>query len=253
MHRPTRVSSSGVVPDPPAALAPRGAFLVGTLLFSAGALYFGTLAVVQPLLVTELVFTLGLRQLAPRPYPGSVVVGRLLICGGLAGSLSSPNRRRGAACPPSHVAGGGLHPCCGGRILLAFAQRGSPARRPPSTGGHRARLVGGRCLRESDHESAGRTGMAGVARALAPLRRGHHRRAGHVPPAGVTPRRALAASSPPCSSSTPASIVLGIEVFGEQLNTARRDHGQVLSLAMMALGVVLISKWRRPRWSRCAA
>ena len=37
-------------------------FLGGTFVFQAIALYFGELAVVQPLLVTELIFTLALRR-----------------------------------------------------------------------------------------------------------------------------------------------------------------------------------------------
>ena len=37
-------------------------FMGGTFVFQAVALYFGQLAVVQPVLVTELIFTLALRQ-----------------------------------------------------------------------------------------------------------------------------------------------------------------------------------------------
>ncbi len=40
-----------------------GLFLVGTFGFQALALYFGPLSVVQPVLVLELIFTLGLRVL----------------------------------------------------------------------------------------------------------------------------------------------------------------------------------------------
>src|ERR1700693_2506287 len=63
-------------------------FLVGTFGFQALALYFGPLSVVQPVLVLELIFTLGLRVfllhdgIASRTWSAA-----LIICAGLAAFL----------------------------------------------------------------------------------------------------------------------------------------------------------------------
>src|SRR5262249_33811184 len=65
-----------------------GLFLIGTFGFQALALYFGPLSVVQPVLVLELIFTLGLRavlrhdDIAPRTWSAA-----LTICLGLAAFL----------------------------------------------------------------------------------------------------------------------------------------------------------------------
>ena len=63
-------------------------FLIGTFVFQAVALYFGPLSVVQPILVLELIFTLGLRvfllhdDIALRTWSAA-----LTICVGLAAFL----------------------------------------------------------------------------------------------------------------------------------------------------------------------
>ena len=228
-----------------------GAFLVGTLLFSAGALYFGTLAVVQPLLVTELVFTLGLRQVWLHDrIPGRSWLAALLICGGLAGFLVIAQPKEGSRVPTlgmwlvvvftrAAVVG----------ILLAFAQRGSPARRAALYGAATGLVwsVDAAFVKATTNLLAAQgwlallvhwplygaviTGVLGTFLLQASL---------HVGP--------LAASQSAVLIVDPlASIVLGIEVFGEQLNnSAPAITGQVRSLAMMALGVVLISKWAPP-------
>src|SRR6201987_5993759 len=65
-----------------------GLFLIGTFGFQALALYFGPLAVVQPILVLELIFTLGLRvfllhdDIASRTWSAALV-----ICLGLGAFL----------------------------------------------------------------------------------------------------------------------------------------------------------------------
>ncbi|HTZ26013.1 MAG TPA: DMT family transporter, partial [Streptosporangiaceae bacterium] len=65
-------------------------FLVGTFGFQALALYFGPLAVVQPVLVLELIFALGLRvfilhdRIVPRTWSAA-----LMICLGLAAFLAA--------------------------------------------------------------------------------------------------------------------------------------------------------------------
>ena len=63
-------------------------FLVGTFGFQALALYFGPLSVVQPVLVLELVFTLGLRAFLLRDgIAGRTWVAALMICVGLGAFL----------------------------------------------------------------------------------------------------------------------------------------------------------------------
>jgi drug/metabolite transporter (DMT)-like permease len=64
-----------------------GLFLIGTFVFQALGLYFGPLSLVQPVLVLELIFTLGLRvfllhdDIAARTWSAA-----LTICLGLAAS-----------------------------------------------------------------------------------------------------------------------------------------------------------------------
>src|SRR5580704_14826922 len=65
-----------------------GLFLVGTFVFQALGLYFGPLSLVQPVLVLELIFTLGLRVfllhdgIASRTWSAATI-----ICAGLAAFL----------------------------------------------------------------------------------------------------------------------------------------------------------------------
>jgi hypothetical protein len=84
----------------------------GTFVFTALALYFGALATVQPILVTQLIFTLALRVLwlhdviAPRTWGAAG-----LLCLGLFGFLVAAHPPGGSR--PSHrveVGGGGGQP-----------------------------------------------------------------------------------------------------------------------------------------------
>src|SRR5215469_7468501 len=75
-------------------------FLVGTFVFQALALYFGPLSVVQPVLVLELIFTLGLRvfvlrdDIASRTWSAALV-----ICLGLAAFLVLASPSEGTHVP----------------------------------------------------------------------------------------------------------------------------------------------------------
>ena len=64
-------------------------FLVGTFGFSALALYFGPLSVVQPVLVLELIFTLGFARSSSctTASPGGPGAAALMICVGLGAFL----------------------------------------------------------------------------------------------------------------------------------------------------------------------
>ncbi len=105
--------------------------LAGSFLFQALALHKGLVSVVQPLLVTELIFALVLRRFWIHQ---SILLttwgGGALACVGLAVFLVAGEPRGGQATPISHhwiVAGA----ACGGgaAVLAALAQWGSPSRR----------------------------------------------------------------------------------------------------------------------------
>jgi drug/metabolite transporter (DMT)-like permease len=105
--------------------------LAGAFLFQALALHNGQVSVVQPLLVTELIFALLLRQFwlhqSIRPVAWG---GGLLTCAGLAVFLVAGEPRGGRPTPTSHhwiVAGAGCTVVAA--VLVALAQRGSPGRR----------------------------------------------------------------------------------------------------------------------------
>jgi hypothetical protein len=105
--------------------------LIGAFVFQALALHVGQISVVQPLLVTELVFTLVLRRVwihqSIRPvtwWAGA------LTCLALALFLGTAEPQGGTAAPPAHawVTAGGA--TVGAAAVLALlAVRGSPARR----------------------------------------------------------------------------------------------------------------------------
>ena len=106
-------------------------FLVGTFGFQALALYFGPLSVVQPVLVLELIFTLGLRVfllhdgIASRTWSAALV-----ICLGLAAFLILASPSEG-----THVPNAGQWTLAVSTralavlVLLALSRYGSPARR----------------------------------------------------------------------------------------------------------------------------
>jgi len=105
--------------------------LAGAFLFQALALHNGLISVVQPLLVTELIFALVLRQFWI--HQSILLVtwgGAALTCVGLAVFLVAGEPRGGQPTPASHhwIAAGAT--CVAGTAVLAvLAQWGSPARR----------------------------------------------------------------------------------------------------------------------------
>jgi drug/metabolite transporter (DMT)-like permease len=108
-----------------------GLFLVGTFVFQALGLYFGPLSLVQPVLVLELIFTLGLRvfllhdDIAARTWSAA-----LTICLGLAAFLVVASPGDGTHVPDASqwmVAVGTRGLAVLGLLLLA--RSGSPARR----------------------------------------------------------------------------------------------------------------------------
>jgi len=227
------------------------AFMAGTFAFSVVALYFGQLAVVQPLLVTELVFTLALRRLwlhdriARRTWMAAG-----LICAGLAGFLLAAQPAVGDRSPtPGAWAWALATRTALVLVCIAVSRAGSPARRAAALG-VAAGLVwsvdAAFVKATTDLLKAGGwssllvhwplyaivfTGILGTFLVQAALTAGP-----------------LTASQPALLIVDPlASIALGLELFGEQLNdSALAIALSVLGLAVMAAGVILIGLWAPP-------
>ena len=104
---------------------------VGAFLFQAAALRYGRLSVVQPLLVTELVFVLVLRRLWLRQRVRSAAWGSAaLTCVGLTVFLLAAEPRGGRVSPTSSAWAETIGVFGGASVVMvALAARGSPARR----------------------------------------------------------------------------------------------------------------------------
>ena len=107
------------------------AALAGSFLFQALALHNGPISVVQPLLVTELIFALVLRRFWI--HQSILLVtwgGGALACAGLAVFLVAAEPRGGQPTPTSHHWIAAAAACIAGAAVLAvLAQWGSPGRR----------------------------------------------------------------------------------------------------------------------------
>ncbi|HUZ09420.1 MAG TPA: DMT family transporter [Acidimicrobiales bacterium] len=227
------------------------AFMAGTFVFSAVALYFGSLAVVQPFLVTELIFTVALRQwwlhdeIARRSWLAAV-----LICGGLAGFLLIAQPHEGVRVPSAGAwAAAVAWRAVAVGLLLLLGRRTTPVVRATLTGcaaGLVWSIDAGFVKRAT--EVLSRHGWAGllghwslyalvVTGAIGMLLL---QMALHAGP--------LTASQPAILITDPlASIVLGVELFGEHLSGgAVAVTVGVLMLGVMAAGVVLLSLWAPP-------
>jgi drug/metabolite transporter (DMT)-like permease len=223
----------------------------GTFIFTALALYFGTLASVQPILVTELIFTLALRALwlrdriAPRTWCAAA-----LLCAGLFGFLVVAHPQEGHHRPT--VAGWIV--ALGSRgllvvVLLILSRWGSPARRAALLGAAAALVwaIDAAFVKAATEVLAHR-GWSGLFL--------------HWPVYAVVVSGVLGtvllesafAAGPLAASQSAllivdplASIAIGIELFGEQL---RSSPGaivlQVLFLGGLFAGVVLLSRWAPP-------
>ena len=226
-------------------------FMGGTFVFQAIALYYGELAVVQPVLVTELIFTLALRRYWLHDTIRSRTwIAALMICVGLGAFLLAAQPQEGdrVATVGNWVWALSIRGCV---ILglLALSRTGSPARR--------AAILG--C-------AAGLMWAidAAFVKAATDVFSNHGWAAllVHWPLYGVVVTGVLgmfllqaAFAAGPLSASQPAilivdplaSIALGVELFGERLRTsAPALTVSVIGLLVMAAGVVVISAWAPP-------
>ncbi len=105
--------------------------LAGAFVFQALALHNGQMSVVQPLLVTELVFALVLRRFWVHQQIRRVTwVAAALVCGSLALFVAMSEPAGGTAVPTSSAWAGAIAAIAGGSAVLALSSlRGSPVRR----------------------------------------------------------------------------------------------------------------------------
>jgi drug/metabolite transporter (DMT)-like permease len=224
----------------------------GTFIFTALALYFGELATVQPILVTELIFTLALRAL----WLGDKIAARTwgaagLLCAGLFGFLvaAHPREGHGHPTPLAWVVAVGSRALL--VLVLYFLSRwGSPARRAALLGASAALVwaIDAAFVKEATDVLA-RDGWVDLFL--------------HWPiyavvvsgVAGTVLLEAAFAAGPLAASQSAllivdplASIAIGIELFNEQLNSsAVAILLQVVFLGVMFAGVVLLSRWAPPQ------
>ena len=226
-------------------------FLIGTFGFQALALYFGPLSVVQPVLVLELIFTLGLRVfllhdgIASRTWSAA-----LMICLGLGAFLVVASPSEG-----THVPNAGQWMLAGVTralivvALLLLARYGSAARRAALFGAATAVVwsVDAALMKQTVDELA-HSGLPGLLThwpLYAMIATGV---LGTILLQAAYAVGPLAASQAPLLIVDPlASIVLGVELFHEQLRTGPGYvFGAVVSLAVLGAGVVMLSIWAPP-------
>ena len=226
-------------------------FLIGTFGFQALALYFGPLAVVQPILVLELIFTLGLRvfllhdDIASRTWAAAVT-----ICLGLAAFLvvASPAQGMHDADAGQWIAAVSIW-ALAVLALLLFARHGSPARRAALFGAATAVVwsVDAAFVKQAVDVLAhsGPLGLLTGWPLYAVIATGV---LGTVLLQAAYAAGPLAASQATLLIVDPlASIALGIVLFQEHLNTGPGYvAGAVASLAALGTGVVMLSIWAPP-------
>jgi len=228
-----------------------GLFLVGTFIFQALGLYFGPLSVVQPVLVLELIFTLGLRvvllhdDIAARTWSAA-----LMICVGLAAFLVVASPTEGTHVPSAGqwIEGVGTRGLIV-LVLLLLSRYGSPARRAALFGAATAVVwsVDAAFVKQTVDVLA-HSGVPGLFMHWSLYAMIGTGVLGTVLLQGAYAVGPLAASQAALLIVDPlASIALGIELFGEQLSTGPGYvFGAVASLAVLGAGVVMLSVWAPP-------
>ena len=223
----------------------------GTFVFTALALYFGTLATVQPILVTELIFTLALRALwLHDTIPGRTWGAAGILCVGLFGFLvvARPQEGHGS---PSVLAWVVALSTRGAAIavLVVLSRWGSPARRAALLGAAAGMMWAiDAAFVKSATDTLAADGWVGLL---------VHWPLYAVVASGVAGtfllEAAFAAGPLAASQSTLlivdplASIAMGVELFGEQLASSSVAIAfQVAFLLVMFSGVVLLSRWAPP-------
>ncbi len=223
----------------------------GTFVFTALALYFGTLATVQPILVTELIFTLALRAFwLHDTIPGRTWGAAGILCAGLFGFLmvARPQEGHGSPSPTAWVVA--LTTRGVAIVVLVLLSRwGSPARKAALLGAAAGMMWAiDAAFVKSATDALAADGWIGMFA---------HWSIYAVVVSGVAGtfllEAAFAAGPLSASQSTLlivdplASIAMGVELFGEQLASSPvAITFQVVFLLVMFTGVVLLSRWAPP-------
>ena len=261
LHRLTNASEDDAEPRGPVAtvraLVVQPLWLLGmvsmgaTFVFTALALYFGELATVQPILVTELIFTLALRALwlhdpiATRTWGAAAV-----LCAGLFGFLvvARPVEGHGSPHPRDWAVALSTR---GVLVVVAvvLSRWGSPTRRAALLGASAGMVWAiDAAFVKAATDALARYGWGGMFL---------HWAVYAVVVSGVVGtvllEAAFAAGPLSASQSTLlivdplASIAMGVELFGEQLRSSPGAIAlQVAFLLVMFTGVVLLSRWAPP-------
>jgi drug/metabolite transporter (DMT)-like permease len=226
-------------------------FMAGTFGFQALALYFGPLSVVQPVLVLELIFTLGLRvfllhdDIASRTWSAA-----LTICLGLGAFLVIASPASGKHVPDAGqwILAVGVRAAAVAALLL-LGRYGSPARRAALFGAATAVVwsVDAAFVKQTVDVLAhsGPPGLLTSWPLYAMIATGV---------LGTALLQVAYAAGPLAASQATllivdplVSISLGIELFHDQLATSPGYVlGAAASLAVLAAGVIMLSIWAPP-------
>jgi drug/metabolite transporter (DMT)-like permease len=221
--------------------------MVGAFLFQAGALAYGQLSTVQPVLVTELLFVLIILSVWSRSHPGREEwIGAFAVSGGLAGFLLAANPSGGntdAMAGDWGVAGLGTGVVVTVLIILAF-RASSPFARAALFGSAAAitfALNAAFIKASTDLIGQGTvhffTSWPPYAVAITGL-------AAFFIVTNAFQSGPLTATQPALTVVDPiASIIIGAEVFSESLrDSAGWVAVESVTLLIMAVGVVLLSR-----------
>jgi drug/metabolite transporter (DMT)-like permease len=223
----------------------------GTFVFTALALYFGTLATVQPILVTELIFTLALRAFwLHDTIPARTWGAAGILCAGLFGFLVVARPQEGHGSPSATAwivalttRGAAI------AVLVLLSRWGSPARRAALLGAAAGMVwaIDAAFVKAATDTLAadGWIGMFAHWPVYAVVGSGV---------AGTFLLEAAFAAGPLAASQSTllivdplASIAMGVELFGEQLASSPVAIAfEVVFLLVMFAGVVLLSRWAPP-------
>jgi len=225
-------------------------FLVATFVFQALGLYFGPLSVVQPILVLELIFTLGLRAFLHDGIARRTWSAALIICMGLATFLVVASPSEGTHVPNAGqwilaVSTRGLAVL----VLLLLSRYASATRRAALFGATTAVVWSmDAAFVKQTVDMLAHSGVLGLLTHWPLYAMVATGVLGTVLLQGAYMAGPLAASQATMLIVDPlASITLGIELFGEQLRTGPGYmFGAVVSLAVLGAGVVMLSIWAPP-------
>lgn len=227
------------------------ALLTGTFAFSALALYFGPLAVVQPVLVLELVFTLALRALLLHdPITTRTWTVALTLCAGLGAFLVFANPSQGNHTPTPSQWAWAITTRTGAAALLLLAARHGPPTRRATLFGAATGLIWSldAAFVKQTVDLLAHHGLPNLLLHWPLYAMTATGVAGTILLQGAYRLGPLANSQASLLITDPlTSITLGIELFHEQLHTNPANLlGATLALTTLATGIITLSHWAPP-------